>query len=322
MAHLPGFGLHEELIEHFTHDPCGLFTARSYGDRVYELIDKLGLPDSCTPVLYLEVYDIVDDGTLKPAGEDYLNISRVVNRTRRFTPHTTVQRGLLQAAKPSPDFATLMKPVGGFSSWWVPPQPLSPPDMFHASIAWTSMQVKPAAPHLRLVGEEGAASRSKETTACGCQVAQPSHCLNHLATSHHRFATSKSGFPSFRTSTAEHDQWTSVPQDTDQLINLGHALFLDRAETVLVEHVKEHADAIKGVRKPSSARTGKEYPMNTWSKNHHHRNQRFNRNMTGPVLEKDIETVASRLDVFISGRSGLMMSMVPQFGESLSGSVW
>ena len=112
LAHLPGFGLHEELIEHFTHDPCGLFTARSYGDRVHELIDKLGLPDSCTPVLYLEVYDIVDDGTLKPAGEDYLNISRVVNRTRRFAPHTTVQRGL-PGGQAVAGF-TLMKPVGGF----------------------------------------------------------------------------------------------------------------------------------------------------------------------------------------------------------------
>ena len=88
LAHLPGFGLHEELIEHFTHDPCGLFTARSYGDRVHELIDKLGLPDSCTPVLYLEVYDIVDDGTLKPAGEDYLNISRVLNRILVVSLHT------------------------------------------------------------------------------------------------------------------------------------------------------------------------------------------------------------------------------------------
>ena len=38
-----------------------------------------------------------------------------------------------------------------------------------------------------------------------------------------------------------------MPQDTDQLINpLAMPLFLDRAETVLVEHVKEHADAIKG----------------------------------------------------------------------------
>ena len=325
LAHLPGFGLHEELIEHFTHDPCGLFTARSYGDRVYELIDKLGLPDSCTPVLYLEVYDIVDDGTLKPAGEDYLNISRVVNRTRRFAPHTTVQRGLLQAAKPSPDFATLMKPVGGFSTWWVPlPASVS---SGHASRKYCLDVDAGQASGAHTYGWLARGGRSIEVKGNNSLWMSSGSTLPTASTTSPPLITDlrlrRAGFLLFELQRLEHDRWTSVPQDTDQMINpLAMPLFLDRAETVLVEHVKEHADAIKGVRKPSSARTGKEYPMNTWSKNHHHRNQRFNRNMTGPVLEKDIETVASRLDVFISGRSGLLVSMVPQFGESLSGSVW
>ena len=248
-----------------------MFTARSYGDRVYELIDKLGLPDSCTPVLYLEVYDIVDDGTLKPAGEDYLNISRVVNRTRRFAPHTTVQRGLLQSAKPSPDFATLMKPVGGFPHGGCRSQPLYPLDMLHASIAWTSMQVKPAAPtptvgwrraRIEVKGNNSLWMSSGSTLPTASSTSPPPITDLRLR---------RAGFLLFELQRLEHDRWTSVPQDTDQLINPWpcRCSWIGRDRSCRAR--QRNADAIKGVRKPSSSARAREYPMNTWSKNHHHR---------------------------------------------------
>ena len=168
--------------------------------------------------------------------------------------------------------ATLMKPVGGFSSWWVPlPASVSPGHTTSEILLGRRCRSSQRRPHLRLVGQGRAQHRGQRE-----QQPVDVQWLNPLPTASTTspppitdLRLRRAGFLLFELQRLEHDQWTSVPQDTDQLINpLAMPLFLDRAETVLVEHVKEHADAIKGVRKPSSnpPLTGKEYPMNTWSK--------------------------------------------------------
>jgi len=77
------------------------------------------------------------------------------------------------------------------------------------------------------------------------------------------------------------------------------------------------------------------YPVRTWSKNHHHLNQRFNNMHTmtkaghrtlpanAPTLEDDLEEVVTALRTLIlSGSHGLFKHMIPNFGESLSGTIW
>ena len=323
------FGLHEELIEHFTNDPHSIFSERAYGKRVYELIDALQLPNSCTPVLYVEVYDIQNEKGSKPVGEKYLNISKTVNRTRHLAPHTTVQRGLLRGASAGSDLKTLMSPVGGFSSWWAP---LS---------STTSSGLPVGDFQLKVDAGQASGAHTYGWLARGGKSIEVKGNANLWMTSSSSLPTTptssppplmdlrldRAGFLLFELQRLEGDVWQSVPQDTEHLINpLSMPLFLDHAETVLVELIKDLASHIKDVPKTATSNpplTGNEYPMNTCSKNHHHRNQRFNLHAKkSHLLQNDIDTVSSQLSSFLKGRKGLIEWMIPEFGESLSGSKW
>ena len=322
------FGFHEELIEHFTNDPHSIFTKRAYGERVYELIDGLCLPNSCTPVLYIEVYDI-ENGGLKPVGEKNLNISKTGNRTRHLAPHTTVQTGLLRGAAPSINLKTLMKSVGGFSSWW---KPLT--TTMHSGLPIRNFALKVDAGQASgalTFGWLARGGKSIEVKGNANLWMTSSSSLPTTTTSSPPalldLRLERAGFLLFELERLEEDVWQSVPQDTERQVNpLSMPLFLDDAETVLVELIKDLASHIKDVAKTATSKpplTGNEYPMNTLSKNHHHRNQRFNLHGKRPhLLQDDIMEVSSHLSSLLKGRKGLMEWMIPEFGESLSGSEW
>ena len=142
-----------------------------------------------------------------------------------------------------------MKPVGGFSTWWAPlPTSVS---SGHASLKYCLDVDAGQASGAHTYGwlaRGGQHRGQREQQPVDVKWLNPPHCLNHLATSITDLRLRRAGF--FFSNFNGLSMINGLPchkiRTSDQ--PLGHAVVLDRAETVLVEHVKEHADAIKGVR--------------------------------------------------------------------------
>jgi hypothetical protein len=346
------YGLHDELLEAFRDGWPGVLTERSFDGRIHELIHLLGLPNTSTPVLYVEVYDITDGGRNKPLREEHLNMASTTNRNRHLRPFNTVQRGLMGAAKPlfamSPTpLRDLFAPISTtFSKWWTPM-----PSARASILAGSSTPGKEYCLDLDAGQASGAHTYGWLARGGRSIGIQGNNSLNiasstpippptSTAGTPHAYAPRdvhlrRAGFLLFELQRQTEDgTWVHVPQDTDSNVNpLSMPIFLDRSETELVEEIKKRSVWVKHAANTSI--TSGMYPVRTWSKNHHHLNQRFNNMHTmtkagirtlpanAPTLEVDLDKVVTALRTLILSTShGLFEHMIPEFGESLSGTVW
>jgi len=346
------YGLHDELLEAFCDGWPGVLKERSFDGRIHELIHLLGLPNTCTPVLYVEVYDITDGGRKKLLKEEHLNMARTTKRNRHLSPFNTVQRGLMTAAMPlfknSPTpLDDLFAPISTtFSSWWTP-MPIGRAsslsktktpgkeycldlDAGQASGAHTYGWLARGG---RSIGIQG---NNSLNIASSTAIPSPTSTAGSSLAYHPKDVhLRRAGFLLFELQRQTEDgAWVHVPQDTDSNMNpLSMPIFLDRSETELVEEIKKRSVWVK--HRANNTITSDMYPVRTWSKNHHHLNQRFNNMHTmtkaghrtlpanAPTLEDDLEEVVTALRTLIlSGSHGLFKHMIPNFGESLSGTIW
>jgi hypothetical protein len=351
LANTSNYGLHDELLEAFRDGWPGVLHERSFDGRIHEFIDLIGLPNTCTPVLYVEVYDITDGGRNKPMSEEFLNMARTTNRNRHLSPFNTVQTGLMRAAKPlfhgtKTPLDDLFAPISTtFSTWWAPMTPAMARSLARSSpskeycLDLDAGQASGAhtygwlARGGRSIGIQG---NNSMNIASSIPIPAPTSTAGTLPPYkpqdvHFR----RAGFLLFELQRqTENKTWVHLPQDTDSNVNpLSLPIFLDRSETELVEAIKERSVWVKKLGNKHI--TSGMYPIRTWSKNHHHLNQRFNNMHTmtksghrtlpanAPTLEDDLYKVVMALRTLILSRShGLFEHMIPEFGESLSGTVW